>query len=86
MSIGFLAGIVGGTISGSSSQHHDQLDAVGGGALGGLGGLMIGTLIGAFGSKPGEEIDTDSLQDLLYFRQYARYQKDEPVCLKTFGR
>jgi hypothetical protein len=86
MRIGWIVGTVAGIISGSSSRHHDQLDAVGGGALGGLGGLMIGTLIGAFGSKPGEEIDTDSLQDLLYFRQYARYQKDEPEFLKTFGR
>lgn len=86
MRIGWILGTVAGIISGSSSKHHDKADAVGGGVLGGLGGLLIGTLIGAFGSSPGEEVDTDSLQDLSCFRQYARYQKDEPVCLQTFGR
>jgi len=51
----------------------------------GLLGLLVGTLIGAGSSRGHEEIDTESLQDLFYFSQYARYQNDEPEFLKTVG-
>jgi hypothetical protein len=95
MCIGLLLGTVGGGIIGNSQGYDNEPIAeiivkpmvVAGSALTfGLLGLLVGTLIGAGSSRGHEEIDTESLQDLFYFSQYARYQNDEPEFLKTVGR
>ena len=95
MGIGLLAGTLGGVIIGGSAGKTDNttvnsisqpMFAAGGAVIFGLGGLLVGALIGGASSKGGEEINADSLQDLFYFRQYARYQENEPEFLKTFGQ
>jgi hypothetical protein len=94
MGLGWLAGTVVSAIIGiaapkSKDPNGMSMDGAGvafGMAAGGMLGLLVGGIIGGASSWGEEEIDSDGLQDLFLFRQYARYQKDEPVCLKTYGR
>ena len=68
------------------SSFSQPVVAAGGAVIFGLGGLLVGALIGGASSRGDEEINADSLQDLFYLRQYARYQENEPKFLETFGR
>ena len=96
MGIGLLAGTLGGAIIGGIAFTDDTdpefnqvtrpFGAMVLGTVGGLSGLIIGALVGGAGSRGDRKINTERLQDLFYFRQYARYQENEPEFLKTFGR
>jgi hypothetical protein len=94
MGIGLLVGTVGGGIISASdpkkrknqdfgSALMEPIEGALSAAAGGLLGLLVGAAIGVPGPRADEEINVDSLQDLFLFRQYARYQENEPEFLKT---
>jgi hypothetical protein len=95
MGIGLLVGALGGVIVGGPAGNTGNsvantvtkpAFALGGAVIFGLGGLLVGALIGGASSAGSEVIPADRLQDLFYFRQYARYQENEPDFLKNFDR
>jgi hypothetical protein len=95
MGIGLFAGAIGGIIVGGPAGNTGNsvantvtkpVFALGGAVIFGLGGLLVGALIGGASSSGDEEISADRLQDLFYFRQYARYQENEPDFIKNLDR
>jgi hypothetical protein len=93
MGIGLLVGTVGGVLlGGSAGKVKDPVVntitqpsfAVGGAVIFGLGGMLVGALIGGASSRGTEEINADTMQDLFYFRPYARYQDNEPEFIRNF--
>jgi hypothetical protein len=91
--LGCIAGgILGGALS--SAGEPDNLGeaiaeplAVGAGIMvGAVAGIGVGAIVGLATSSDDHVVDIGSMQDLEYFRQFARYRNEEPDYLSGISR
>jgi len=87
---GFFAGVVVGGLIGGSGEAENEMDeafkgleVISGAAVGGLCGLVLGTVAGAATSQSDQVIEPTSPALLLSLQRFSRYPDGEPEYLNA---